>query len=165
MPIKTMEDLFIHELSDTYSAEKQMSKALPKMAKSVTNEQLAAAFEAHLEETMGQIERIEQVAEAVGIKLKRIKCEGMEGLVDEGKEVMEKVEEGPVRDAALIGAAQKVEHYEIAAYGTLCAMAKQLGYKDALRLLKISLDEEKATDEKLTMLAEGGGNQRAAKAA
>ncbi len=165
MPIKTMEDLFIHELSDTYSAEKQMSKALPKMAKSVTNEQLAAAFEAHLEETMGQIERIEQVAETVGIKLKRIKCEGMEGLVDEGKEVMEKVEEGPVRDAALIGAAQKVEHYEIAAYGTLCAMAKQLGYKDALRLLKISLDEEKATDEKLTMLAEGGGNQRAAKAA
>lgn len=165
MPIKTMEELFIHELSDTYSAEKQMSKALPRMAKAVTNEQLAAAFEAHLEETQGQIERIEQVAETLGIKLKRIKCEGMSGLVDEGKEVMEKVEEGPVRDAALIGAAQKVEHYEIAAYGTLCAMAKQLGYKDALRLLKVSLDEEKATDEKLSMLAGGGGNQRAAKAA
>lgn len=89
----------------------------------------------------------------------------MSGLVDEGKEVMEKVEEGPVRDAALIGAAQKVEHYESAAYGTLCAMAKQLGYKDALRLLRISLDEEKGTDEKLSMLAEGGGNRRAAKAA
>lgn len=165
MPIKTMEDLFIHELSDTYSAEKQMSKALPKLAKSADNEQLAAAFEAHLEETQVQIQRIEEVAETLGIKLKRIKCEGMEGLVDEGKEAMEKVEEGPVRDAALIGSAQKVEHYEIAAYGTLCAMAKQLGYKDALRLLKTSLDEEKATDEKLTMIAEGGGNQRASKAA
>src|SRR5690606_11933028 len=165
MPIKTMEDLFIHELSDTYSAEKQMSKALPKLAKAADNEQLAAAFEAHLEETQVQIQRIEEVAETLGIKLKRIKCEGMEGLVDEGKEAMEKVEEGPVRDAALIGSAQKVEHYEIAAYGTLCAMAKQLGYKDALRLLKTSLDEEKATDEKLTMLAEGGGNERAAKAA
>lgn len=165
MPIKTMEDLFIHELSDTYSAEKQMSKALPKLAKAADNEQLAAAFEAHLEETQGQIERIEEVAQTLGIKLKRIKCEGMEGLVEEGKEAMEKVDEGPVRDAALIGSAQKVEHYEIAAYGTLCAMAKQLGYKDALRLLKTSLDEEKATDEKLTALAEGGGNQRAAKAA
>lgn len=165
MPIKTMEDLFIHELSDTYSAEKQMSKALPKLAKAADNEQLAAAFEAHLEETQVQIQRIEEVAETLCIKLKRIKCEGMEGLVDEGKEAMEKVEEGPVRDAALIGSAQKVEHYEIAAYGTLCAMAKQLGYKDALRLLKTSLDEEKATDEKLTMLAEGGGNERAAKAA
>lgn len=165
MPLKTMEDLFIHELSDTYSAEKQMSKALPKLAKAADNEQLAAAFEAHLEETQVQIQRIEEVAETLGIKLKRIKCEGMEGLVDEGKEAMEKVEEGPVRDAALIGSAQKVEHYEIAAYGTLCAMAKQLGYKDALRLLKTSLDEEKATDEKLTMLAEGGGNERAAKAA
>lgn len=165
MPLKTMEELFIHELSDTYSAEKQMSKALPKLAKAADNEQLAAAFEAHLEETQVQIQRIEEVAETLGIKLKRIKCEGMEGLVDEGKEAMEKVEEGPVRDAALIGSAQKVEHYEIAAYGTLCAMAKQLGYKDALRLLKTSLDEEKATDEKLTMLAEGGGNERAAKAA
>ncbi|NLC59927.1 MAG: ferritin-like domain-containing protein [Gammaproteobacteria bacterium] len=165
MPIKTMEELFIHELSDTYSAEKQMSKALPKLAKAADNEQLAAAFEAHLEETQVQIQRIEEVAETLGIKLKRIKCEGMEGLVDEGKEAMEKVEEGPVRDAALIGSAQKVEHYEIAAYGTLCAMAKQLGYKDALRLLKTSLDEEKATDGKLTMLAEGGGNERAAKAA
>lgn len=165
MPIKTIEDLFIHELSDTYSAEKQMSKALPKLAKAADNAQLAAAFEAHLEETQVQIQRIEEVAETLGIKLKRIKCEGMAGLVDEGKEAMEKVEEGPLRDAAMIGSAQKVEHYEIAAYGTLCAMAKQLGYKDALRLLKTSLDEEKATDEKLTMLAEGGGNQSAAKAA
>lgn len=106
MPIKTMEELFIHELSDTYSAEKQMSKALPKLAKAADNEQLAAAFEAHLEETQVQIQRIEEVAETLGIKLKRIKCEGMEGLVDEGKEAMEKVEEGPVRDAALIGSAQ-----------------------------------------------------------
>lgn len=165
MAIKTMEDLFLHELSDTYSAEKQMSKALPRLAKAVENEQLAAAFEAHLEETLVQIERIEQVADALGLKLKRIKCEGMEGLVGEGKDAIEKIEKGPVRDAALIGGAQKVEHYEIAAYGTLCAMAAELGYKDALPLLKASLEEEKATDEKLTMLAEGGGNQRAARAA
>jgi len=160
-----MEDLFIHELSDIYSAEKQMSKALPRLAKNSESEQLAAAFEAHLEETLGQIERIDQVVEMLGIKLKRIKCVAMEGLVDESKEVIDEVEAGPLRDAALIGGAQKAEHYEIAAYGTLCAIAKQLGYKDALPLLQATLKEEKATDEKLTMIAEGGGNQKAAKQA
>jgi len=165
MAVKTMEDLFIHELSDIYSAEKQMSKALPRLAKNSESEQLAAAFEAHLEETLGQIERIDQVVEMLGIKLKRIKCVAMEGLVDESKEVIDEVEAGPLRDAALIGGAQKAEHYEIAAYGTLCAIAKQLGYKDALPLLQATLKEEKATDEKLTMIAEGGGNQKAAKAA
>ena len=165
MAVKTMEDLFIHELSDIYSAEKQMSKALPRLAKNSESEQLAAAFEAHLEETLGQIERIDQVVEMLGIKLKRIKCEAMEGLVDESKEVIDEVEAGPLRDAALIGGAQKAEHYEIAAYGTLCAIAKQLGYKDALPLLQATLKEEKATDEKLTMIAEGGGNQKAAKQA
>ena len=165
MAVKTMEDLFIHELSDIYSAEKQMSKALPRLAKNSESEQLAAAFEAHLEETLGQIERIDQVVEMLGIKLKRIKCVAMEGLVDESKEVIDEVEAGPLRDAALIGGAQKAEHYEIAAYGTLCAIAKQLGYKDALPLLQATLKEEKATDEKLTMIAEGGGNQKAAKQA
>lgn len=165
MAVKTMEDLFVHELSDIYSAEKQISKALPRLAKNCESEKLKAAFETHLEETLGQIERIDQVVELLGIKLKRIKCAAMEGLVEEGKEVIEEVEAGPLRDAALIGGAQKVEHYEIASYGTLCALAKQLGYADALPLLQATLKEEKATDEKLTMIAEGGGNQKAAQQA
>ncbi|HYG08200.1 MAG TPA: ferritin-like domain-containing protein [Stenotrophomonas sp.] len=161
MAVKTIEELFIHELSDIYSAEKQLTKALPRLARAATNPDLAAAFELHLEETQGQIERIDQVVEVLGIRLKRIKCAAMEGLVEEGKEVIDEVEAGPLRDAALIGGAQKVEHYEIASYGTLAALAKQLGYKDALPLLLETLQEEKNTDEKLTMLAEGGGNQAA----
>jgi ferritin-like metal-binding protein YciE len=165
MAVKTLEDLFVHQLSDIYSAEKQLTRALPRLAKAVENPELAGAFEMHLEETQGQIERIDQVVELLGIKLKRIKCAAMEGLIEEGKDVIDTVDKGPVRDAALIGAAQQVEHYEIASYGTLCAIAKNLGYKDAIKLLKATLEEEKATDEKLTMLAEGGGNQQAAKAA
>lgn len=164
MAIKTLEDLFIHELSDVHSAERQISKALPRLARAAENPELTAAFETHLEETVGQIERLDQVVELLGIRLKRIKCAAMEGLVEEGKEVIDSVEKGPVRDAALVGGAQKVEHYEIAAYGTLCALAKQLGYDDAVKLLKETLEEEKATDEKLTILAESGGNQRAAQA-
>lgn len=164
MAIKTLEDLFIHELSDVHSAERQISKALPRLARAAENPELTAAFETHLEETVGQIERLDQVVELLGIRLKRIKCAAMEGLVEEGKEVIDSVEKGPVRDAALVGGAQKVEHYEIAAYGTLCALAKQLGYDDAVKLLKATLEEEKATDEKLTILAESGGNQRAAQA-
>ncbi|ATD66351.1 MULTISPECIES: ferritin-like domain-containing protein [Luteimonas] len=164
MAIKTLEELFVHELSDVHSAERQMSKALPRLARAAENPQLTAAFETHLEETVGQIERLDQVVELLGIRLKRIKCAAMEGLVEEGKEVIDSIEKGPVRDAALVGGAQKVEHYEIAAYGTLCALAKQLGYDDAVKLLKATLDEEKATDEKLTILAESGGNQRAAQA-
>ena len=162
MAVKSIEELFVHELSDIYSAEKQLTKALPRLAKAADSEELAIAFETHLEETQGQIERIDQVVELLGIKLKRIKCAAMEGLVEEGKDVIEQVDAGPLRDAALIGGAQKVEHYEIAAYGTLSALAKQLGYRDAIPLLQATLKEEKATDEKLTMLAEGGGNQRAA---
>lgn len=165
MAIKTLEELFVHELSDAHSAERQMSKALPRLARAAENPQLAAAFETHLEETVGQIERLDQVVELLGIRLKRIKCAAMEGLVEEGKEVIDSIDKGPLRDAALIGGAQKVEHYEIASYGTLCALAKQLGYTDALRLLKETLEEEKSTDEKLTMLAESGGNQRAAREA
>jgi len=161
MAVKTIEELFIHELSDIYSAEKQLTKALPRLARAAANPDLSMAFETHLEETQGQIERIDQVVELLGIRLKRIKCAAMEGLVEEGKEVIDEVEKGPLRDAALIGGAQKVEHYEIASYGTLAALAKQLGYTDALKLLLATLEEEKATDEKLTMLAEGGGNQAA----
>lgn len=162
MAVKTIEDLFIHELSDIYSAEKQLTKALPRLARAATAPELKKAFETHLEETQGQVERIDQIVEALGIRLKRIKCAAMEGLVEEGKEVIEEVEAGALRDAALIGGAQKVEHYEIASYGTLSAIAKQLGYQDALPLLQATLKEEKATDEKLTILAEQSGNQRAA---
>lgn len=165
MAVKSIEELFVHELSDVYSAEKQLTKALPKMARASTNEELAAGFETHLAETEGQIERIDRVVELLDIKLKRIKCQAMEGLIAEGKDVIDEVEAGALRDAALIGAAQKVEHYEIAAYGTLCALGKQLGYTDAVKLLKETLAEEKATDEKLTLLAEGGANQKASRAA
>ena len=163
MSIKNIEELFVHELSDIYSAEKQLTKALPRLARAAEDPALADGFRTHLEETQGQIERIDRVVELLDIKLKRIKCAAMEGLVEEGKEIIDSIEAGPLRDAALIGGAQKVEHYEIAAYGTLAALAKQLGYKDALPLLLETLEEEKATDEKLTRLAEQGGNQRAAR--
>jgi len=161
MAVKTIEDLFIHELSDIYSAEKQLTKALPRLARAATAPELKKAFETHLEETQGQVERIDQIVEALGIRLKRIKCAAMEGLVEEGKEVIEEVEAGALRDAALIGGAQKVEHYEIASYGTLSAIAKQLGYQDALPLLQATLKEEKATDEKLTSMAETKVNSNA----
>jgi ferritin-like metal-binding protein YciE len=163
MTIKTIEELFVHELSDIYSAEKQLTKALPKLARAADNPALADGFLTHLAETEGQIERIDRIVEKLDIRLKRIKCAAMEGLVEEGKEIIDSIEAGPLRDAALIGGAQKVEHYEIAAYGTLAALAKQLGYKDALPLILETLEEEKATDEKLTLLAEQGGNQRAAR--
>lgn len=162
MAIKNLQDLFVHELSDVHSAERQMAKALPRLARAAENPDLSAAFQMHLEETTAQIERLDQVVELLDIRLKRIKCAAMEGLVEESKEVIDSIEKGPLRDAALIGGAQKVEHYEIASYGTLCALARQLGYDDAVKLLLLTLEEEKATDEKLTGLAEAGGNQRAA---
>ena len=139
-----------------------MTKALPKLSRASTNTTLSAAFDKHLEETQGQIERIDQIVEICDLKLKRMKCVAMEGLVEEGKEVIEEIEKGPVRDAALIAAAQKVEHYEISSYGTLCTLAKQMSQSDALRLLKETLAEEKSTDETLTQIAESGINQEAA---
>lgn len=154
MTTKTLKDLFIHSLSDIYSAEKQMTKSLPKMARASTSPDLKAAFESHLEETQGQIHRIDQVVEATGVRLKRIKCVAMEGLVEEGQEQIDEIEKGPVLDTALIAAAQKVEHYEIAAYGSLIALAKQLGETAAVKLLSETLQEEKNTDEKLSLLAE-----------
>lgn len=161
MALKTIEELFIHELSDIYSAEKQLTKALPRLARAVQSPELRDAFESHAEETQGQVQRIDKIVELMGLKLKRVKCIAMEGLVEEGKDIIDEIEESPLRDAALIGGAQKVEHYEIAAYGTLSALAKELGYKEALPLLQETLKEEKATDEKLTLLAEQAGNQRA----
>ncbi|GAB7521308.1 YciE/YciF ferroxidase family protein [Paraburkholderia sp. 2C] len=154
MTTKTVHDLFVHSLSDIYSAEKQMTKSLPKLARAATHAELSSAFMTHLEETQGQIERIDQVVEACGIRLKRVKCVAMEGLIEEGQEQIEEIESGPVLDAALIAAAQKVEHYEIAAYGSVIALAKQLGETHAVTLLLQTLKEEKATDEKLSLLAE-----------
>ncbi|MGF6492789.1 ferritin-like metal-binding protein YciE [Luteibacter sp. 621] len=160
MTVKTIEELFVHELSDIYSAEKQLTKALPKLARASSSPELAEAFDLHLDETMGQVDRIDQIVELLGIKLKRMKCAAMEGLVEEGKEVIEEIEKGPLRDVALIGGGNKVEHYEIASYGTLAAMAKQLGYTKAVPLLLETLAEEKAADKKLTMLAEQVGRQK-----
>lgn len=157
----TIEDLFIHELSDIYSAEKQITKALPKLARASTNPKLAEAFNAHLEETQGQIQRIDQLVEQFEIKLKRVKCIAMEGLIEESRELLDEIEKGPVLDAGLIAACQKVEHYEIAGYGTLIAMAKHLGLDDAASLLGETLAEEKSADEKLTAIAEEGGTQAA----
>jgi ferritin-like metal-binding protein YciE len=162
MTIKTMQDFFIHELSDIYSAEKQLAKALPRLSRAADNQDLAQAFEQHLEETRGQIERIDRIVDQLDIRLKRVKCQGMEGLVDEAREIIETVPQGPLRDAALIGGAQKAEHYEIASYGTLCVLARQMGHQDAAELLDQTLQEEKATDQKLTQLAEQGGVNRQA---
>jgi ferritin-like metal-binding protein YciE len=163
MAIKTLNDLFVHALSDIYSAEKQLTKALPKMARAAESSDLADAFRQHLDETQGQIERLDNVVETVpDLKIKRMKCMAMEGLVEEGQEVIDSVEAGPVRDAALIAAAQKVEHYEIASYGTLCALAEKLGYKEAKKILGETLKEEKSTDDKLSMIAEKKINHQAA---
>ncbi|EFC2070833.1 ferritin-like domain-containing protein [Escherichia coli] len=162
MQIKSVEDIFIHLLSDTYSAEKQLTKTLSKLSRSAYSDKLTAAFQSHLDETHGQIERIDQVVDSEdGLKLKRIKCAAMEGLIEEANEVIESTDKNEVRDAALIAAAQKVEHYEIASYGTLVTLAEQLGYKKAAKLLKETLEEEKATDVKLTDLAFNNVNKKA----
>ncbi|MWL34341.1 ferritin-like domain-containing protein [Escherichia coli] len=162
MQIKSVEDIFIHLLSDTYSAEKQLTKALSKLSRSAYSDKLTAAFQSHLDETHGQIERIDQVVDSEdGLKLKRIKCAAMEGLIEEANEVIESTDKNEVRDAALIAAAQKVEHYEIASYGTLVTLAEHLGYKKAAKLLKETLEEEKATDVKLTDLAFNNVNKKA----
>ncbi|EFG3531419.1 ferritin-like domain-containing protein [Escherichia coli] len=162
MQIKSVEDIFIHLLSDTYSAEKQLTKALSKLSRSAYSDKLTAAFQSHLDETHGQIERIDQVVDSEdGLKLKRIKCAAMEGLIEEANEVIESTDKNEVRDAALIAAAQKVEHYEIASYGTLVTLAEQLGYKKAAKLLKETLEEKKATDVKLTDLAFNNVNKKA----
>ena len=159
MNMKSIEDVFIHLLSDTYSAEKQLTRGLAKLARAASSEKLSAAFNAHLEETQGQIERIDQIIEQEsGLKIKRMKCVAMEGLIEEANEVVESTEKNEVRDAALI-----VEHYEIASYGTLVTLAEQLGYKKAVKLLAETLEEEKQTDVKLTDLAVGNINKKAEK--
>jgi len=165
MNIETMEALFITELSDVYNAEKQIIKALPKMAKHAGDPELKSAFEDHLKETEGQIVRLDQVFALLDAKVQSEKCDALEGLVKEADELMKHVKNKAVMDAALIAAAQKVEHYEIASYGTLCALGKILGYTEVIELLHETLEEEKATDEKLTMIAKSGVNARAEQAA
>ena len=166
MKIQTIEDIFIHLLSDTYSAEKQLTRALAKLSRASACEELQTAFSAHLEETQGHIERIDKLLEQNDqIRLKRMKCVAMEGLIEEANEVIEATEKNEIRDAALIAAAQKVEHYEIAAYGTLCSLAEQLGYKAAVKLLAETLEEEKDADMKLTDIAVGHVNQDAQQSA
>jgi ferritin-like metal-binding protein YciE len=146
--------LYVNELRDVYSAEKQLTRALPKMAKAASSEGLRNGFAEHLEQTCGHIERLEQIFDALGERSGGKKCAGMEGLIDEGAELMEEDLEGSVLDAALIAAAQRVEHYEIAAYGTLCAFAELLGKSQQVTLLRQTLDEEKQTDETLTELSQ-----------
>ncbi len=162
MAINTAEELFIHLLSETNSAEEQNTHALPKMAKAADDKKLIEAFEHHLEETQGQLKRIEKaVASIPDGDVKRIKSHAMESLIQEGEALVEATEKGPVRDAGLIGAAQKVEHFEIATYGTLCEMAAQLGYDLASKILAETLKEEKATDEKLSKMAKQTVNEKA----
>jgi ferritin-like metal-binding protein YciE len=149
-----LQELLVEELRDIYNAENQLIKALPKMAKAAQSERLKEAFERHLEETEQQVERLERAFELLGEPVKGKKCQAMEGLLEEGKEIMEEHSESAMLDAALICAAQKVEHYEIASYGTVCTWADLLGLDEVADLLKETLDEEKTTDESLTELAE-----------
>ena len=160
----TLHDAFLDELRDTYDAEKQLTKALPKLAKAASSPELREAFESHLEETRAQIERLEQVFESVEEKARGKHCAGIAGIIEEGKSIMEEDFDDATMDACLIASGQRAEHYEMAAYGTLVAWANGLGHTEAAELLQETLDEEKAADMKLSSLAEGGINQDAADA-
>jgi ferritin-like metal-binding protein YciE len=164
MSLDSLEKLFLQELKDVYNAEKQILRALPRMIKAAESSELQQAFSKHLKETEGQVQRLERVFQELGQSVRGKTCKGMQGLLEEGKEVMEKDGEGAVIDAALIASAQKVEHYEIAAYGCLRTYAQLLGLSQAEQLLQQTLDEEEATDEKLTELGETGINEAAAAA-
>lgn len=153
MPNEGLKELYIDELKDLHSAESQLVKALPKMAKSASSEELRSGFEEHLEQTKGHVGRLERIFEMLDESPKGKKCKGMEGLIEEGSEVMEEEFDGAVLDVALIAAAQRVEHYEIAGYGTVRALAEELGQSEHASLLTETLEEEKQTDEKLTKLA------------
>lgn len=161
MEIDSLRKLYVEELKDLHSAERQIIQALPKMVKKASHQQLKAAFEEHLEVTRKQLERLEQIFERLGKRAAGKKCKGMEGLIEEGKEMMGEDMEPDVLDAALISIAQKVEHYEIAGYGTVRSYARLLGEREAERLLQQSLDEEGLADKKLTQLAESSINVEA----
>jgi len=159
--MRTLKDLLVDQLKDLYSAENQLVKALPKMAKVASSDELREGFETHLEETEGQVERLEQIAERMEISLRGKKCAAMEGLVEEAKELISEKPDENVLDAGLIAAAQKVEHYEIASYGCARTWAQQLGLEDVAELLEETLEEEKATDQKLNDLAMSMVNEQA----
>jgi len=158
----TLHDAFLDELRDVYDAEKQLTKALPKLAKAAASGDLRSAFEEHLEQTEEHIQRLENVFATLDEKVRGKHCDGIAGIIEEGKAIMEEEFDDQTMDACLIAAGQRAEHYEIAAYGTLVAWARAMGHTEAAELLEQTLDEEKATDEKLTALAEGGINQEAA---
>ena len=158
---KTLEDLFLDGLKDIYFAEKRILKALPKMSKGAESEELTAAFEKHRLETEGQVERLEQVFELIGEEAKGKTCPAINGILQEGSDILEEYKGAPALDAGLVSAAQAVEHYEIARYGTLVAWAEKLGRNEVVELLTASLDEEVATDEALTSLGESSVNDRA----
>jgi len=162
MKIQTLEDLLTDELKDLYSAENQIVKALPKMAKTTQSRELRSAFEEHLRQTENHVRRLEQACNDLNISPKGKKCVGMEGVIEEGKEIMTNGSDPSTLEAGLIGAAQKVEHYEIAAYGTAAAHARQLGFNSVAQLLDQTLEEEKMTDEKLTKIAKNEINVQAA---
>jgi ferritin-like metal-binding protein YciE len=161
MSLDSLETLFIEELRDIYNGEKQLLKALPRMAKTAESPQLQQAFTKHLKETEGHVQRLERIFRELGQAVRGKQCKGIEGLVEEGKDIMEKEGDGSVIDAALIAAGQKVEHYEIAAYGCLRTYAQLLGHDEAGKLLEQTLAEEEAADKKLTQLGEGGINEAA----
>lgn len=153
MSVGTIEELFVDELKDLYSAEKQITKALPKMAKATTSPELRTAFETHLEETQGQIQRLDQIFEILAKSPKGKVCNGMKGVLEEGSEILEETDKGVLRDAALISAAQRVEHYEMAGYGSVREYAKLLGQTEIASLLDATLAEEKAADKKLSVIS------------
>jgi ferritin-like metal-binding protein YciE len=152
--MESLSGLLEDELKDIFNAENQLLKALPKLAKKALDQKLKDAFTMHLAETQGHVDRLQKIGEELGIKLTGKKCKAMEGLVEEGKEVLEEDGQSPIIDAALIGAAQRVEHYEMAAYGTIRAMANELGHASVVKLLQTTLNEEAAADKKLTAIAE-----------
>ncbi|HEY8575141.1 MAG TPA: ferritin-like domain-containing protein [Devosia sp.] len=159
---KTLEDLFHDTLKDIYYAEKQILKTLPKMAKAAQSAELKAGFEQHAEETEGQVERLEQIFELLGKPARGKTCDAILGIIEEGKEIMTEYKGTAALDAGLVAAAQAVEHYEIARYGTLKTWASQLGMQDAVKLIDETLAQEVATDKKLTQVAESSANQKAA---
>lgn len=165
MQLQDLQDLYVNELRDIYNAEKQLVKALPKMAKKANDDELKEAFSEHLEQTKGHVERLDQIFDKLGKRAGGKTCKAMQGLVEEGQETMEEDAEPEVMDAALIAAAQRVEHYEIAAYGTVRSYAKLLGDEQAARLLDQTLQEEGETDKKLTKLAESSINIEASEGA
>ncbi len=162
MKLQSLEDVLMAELSDLMSAEKQLVKALPKVAEAASSKELREAIEHHLDETRGHVQRLEEVFQSLGADVESEHCEAMEGLIGEGEEIVEADGDGAAKDAALIGAAQRVEHYEIAAYGTARTLAEQLGKDDAAGLLQETLDEESAADQTLTKIAVSRVNERAA---